>query len=86
MRVETGRWELGRLSLTGEMVSLPERERDCSPFHCSGPDWRPSMSLKYDAGDLGPLKQVGPRLNLGGALVPGQPARGASGGGFSGAF
>ena len=85
MRVETGRWELGRLSLTAAIESVPERELECPP-NCRGPDWRPSLILKYDAGDLGPLKQVGPSLDLGGALSPGQPARGASGGGFSGVF
>jgi hypothetical protein len=83
--VETGRWELGRLSLTSEIVSVPERERDCGA-NCRGPEWSPSLILKYDAGDLGPLKKLGPSLNLGGTLGPGKPARGASGGGFAGVF
>ncbi|MEO8185411.1 MAG: hypothetical protein ABI895_41920 [Deltaproteobacteria bacterium] len=86
LELETGRLDLGRLSLTGHISTVPGRERDCQP-DCRGAAWSSSLRLKYDAGDLGRLRETGPELNVG--LVParrGTKSQGIVRGGFSGKF
>jgi hypothetical protein len=85
LELETGRLELGRLAITGELSSVPGRERDCAAG-CRGAGWSSSLRLKYDAGDLGPLRQTGPELNLGWTARPGLKSPTLLRGGFSGQF
>lgn len=63
LNVETAHWELGALSLSTAYVVTPERERLCYP-ECSGFGASSAIRLKYDFGDLGPLQQLGPELEL----------------------
>jgi hypothetical protein len=86
LELETGRWEVGRLSLTSAISTVPGRERDCEPG-CRGAGWSSTLRWKYNAGDLGPLRQAGPELSVG--YTPARPGRKSQGllrGGFSGKF
>ncbi len=78
--------DLGSFSLSQQLETVPGRERDCLP-DCRGPQWSTSLRLKYDAGELGPLRQAGPELELKGARPPGRgQSRGYFGAGFGGKF
>jgi len=86
LELETGRLELGRLAITGQLSTVPGRERDCAP-PCRGAGWSSSLRLKYGAGDLGPLRQTGPELNLGWTPArPGLKSHTLLHGGVSGKF
>lgn len=86
LELETGHWELGQLSLTSEISTVPGRERDCEPG-CRGASWSSALRLKYNAGDLGPLRQTGPELTVGYTPArPGTKSQGLLHGGFSGKF
>jgi len=86
LELETGRLDLGRLSLTGHISTVPGRERDCQP-DCRGAAWSSSLRLKHDLGNLGPLRQAGPELNVGLAPArPGMKSQGIVRGGLSGKF
>ena len=86
LELETGRWELGNLSLSSEISTVPGRERDCEPG-CRGASWSSGLRLKYNVGDLGPLRQTGPELNVGYTPArPGTKSQGLLRGGFSGKF
>jgi hypothetical protein len=66
LRVETTRWELDRVSLSGGMETVPREERTCYPTCAADADWESNIILKYDGGDVGPLQQAGPMVELGG--------------------
>jgi hypothetical protein len=66
LRIETTRWELDRVSLSGGMETVPREERPCYPTCSADADWESNIVLKYDGGDVGPLQQAGPMLELGG--------------------
>jgi len=85
--VETFRWTLGALSLTGELAIIPERERLCFP-ECTGPGSSSVLRLKYDTGDIGPLRETGPELRIGSTAPGDAPGRNPLllGTGFSGKF
>lgn len=85
--VETVRWTLGPLSLTGELAIIPERERLCFP-ECTGPGSSSLLRLKYDMGDIGPLRETGPELEIGSSAPGDAPSRNPLllGTGFSGKF
>ena len=86
MELETGHWDLGKLSLSSEISTVPGRERDCEPA-CRGASWSSALRLKYKTGDLGPLRETGPELSVG--FTPARPATKSQGlvrGGFSGKF
>jgi hypothetical protein len=86
LELETGRLELGRLAMTGELSTVPGRERDCAP-DCRAAGWSSSLRLKYGAGDLGPLRQIGPELRVGWTPArPGMKPQTLLRGGFSGKF
>jgi hypothetical protein len=86
LELETGHWNLGKLSLSSEISTVPGRERDCGPG-CRGASWSSGLRLKYNAGDLGPLRQTGPELNVGFTPArPGTKSQGLLRGGFSGKF
>ena len=86
LELETGHWDLGQLSLTSSISTVPGRERDCGPA-CHGAAWSTALRLKYDAGDLGPLRQTGPELNVGFTPArPGTTSQGLLRGGVSGKF
>ena len=86
LQLETGHWELGKLSLSSEISTVPGRERDCEPG-CSGASWSSALRLKYNAGELGPLRQTGPELSVGYTPArPGTKSQGLLRGGFSGKF
>ena len=86
LELETGRWDLGQLSLTSTISTVPGRERDCEPG-CRGASWSSGLRLKYNAGDLGPLRQTGPELSVGYTPArPGTKAQGLLRGGFGGKF
>jgi len=86
LELETGRLELGRLAMTGELSTVPGRERDCAP-DCRGAGWSSSLRLKYGTGDLGPLRQTGPELRVGWTPArPGMKPQTLLRGGFSGKF
>jgi hypothetical protein len=87
LELPTARLELGRLSLTSLLVTVPGRERDCLP-DCRDAQWSSALRLQHDLGDLGPLRQTGPQLELRGARPPGNRGRGQGyfGAGFSGKF
>jgi hypothetical protein len=86
LELETGRLELGRLVISGQISTAPGRERDCAPS-CRGGGWSSALRLKYTTGDLGPLRQTGPDLSLGWTPArPGLKSRGLLRGGFSGKF
>jgi hypothetical protein len=85
LQLETGRVNLGRLSLTGEISTAPGRERDCPD--CRGAAWSSALRLKYHTGDLGPLRDTGPELLVGGSPArAGVKAEGLLRGVFSGKF
>jgi hypothetical protein len=86
--LETGALDLGDLSLTTGIRTTPEREREqeCYP-NCLGPDWESAAILKYEAGNLGPLQQAGPMLELRGKPhAEGVRGRGLFNVGVGGAF
>ena len=86
LELETGRVQLGRLSVTGQISTVPGRERDCEP-DCRGAGWSSSLRLKYETGTLGPLRETGPELKLGGQRAgAGMKRQGLVRGGFSGKF
>jgi hypothetical protein len=86
LELETGRLELGRLVMSGQISTAPGRERDCAP-NCRGAGWSSSLRLKYGTGDLGPLRQTGPDLSVGWTPArPGMKSQGLLRGGFSGKF
>jgi hypothetical protein len=86
LELETGHWDPGQLSLTSELSTVPGRERDCGPG-CRGASWSSALRLKYNAGDLGPLRQTGPELSVGYTPArPGMKSQGLLRGGFSGKF
>jgi hypothetical protein len=85
LELPTARLDLGRLSLRSQLDTVPGRERDCLS-DCRGAQWSSSVRLKYDVGDVGPLRQAGPQLNLQGARPQGSSTRGFLGGGFGGKF
>jgi hypothetical protein len=66
LRVETNHLQLGRLSFSGGMETLPVEERTCYPTCAADADWESNIILKYDGGDVGPLQQTGPMVELGG--------------------
>jgi hypothetical protein len=83
LELETGRWEVGRFSLSAELSTVPGRERDCEPG-CRGAGWSSTLRWKYNAGDLGPLRETGPELNVGYTPArPGTKSQGLLRGGFS---
>jgi hypothetical protein len=85
--IETFRWTLGALSLTGELAIIPERDRLCFP-ECNGPGSSSVLRLKYDTGDIGPLRETGPELRVGSSAPGDAPGRNPLllGTGFSGKF
>lgn len=86
LELETGHWDLGKLSLASAISTVPGRERDCEPG-CHGASWSSALRLKYNAGDLGPLRQTGPELSVGYTPArPGTKAQGLLRGGFGGKF
>jgi hypothetical protein len=86
LEVPIARLDLGGLSLSSQVETVPGRERDCVS-DCRGPRWSSALRLKYDAGDWGPLRQTGPQLDLRGARPLGNArARGFLGAGFGGKF
>jgi hypothetical protein len=66
LRVETAHWQLDRLSFSAGMETAPEQERPCFPTCAADADWDSNVVLKYDGGDVGPLQQTGPMVQLGG--------------------
>lgn len=72
LNVETGRWELGALSLTASWIITPERERLCYP-DCNRTGSSTSLRLKYDLGDVGPFLQIGPELEFAGSVGASDP-------------
>jgi len=85
LELETGRVNLGRLSLSGEISTVPGRERDCPD--CRGAAWSSALRLKYHTGNLGPLRDTGPELLMGFSPArAGVKAGGLLRGGFSGKF
>jgi hypothetical protein len=66
LRVETTRWDLDRLTLSGGIETVPRAERTCYPTCPADADWEGNIVLKYDGGDVGPLQQAGPIVELGG--------------------
>lgn len=86
LEVPITRLDLGRISLSSQIETVPGRERDCAS-DCRGPQWSSTLRLKYEAGDWGPLRQTGPQLDLRGARPPGNAsARGFLGAGIGGKF
>lgn len=87
LQIPTAQLVLGSFSLSSQLETVPGRERGCSP-DCRAPEWSPVLQLKYQAGDVGPLRQAGPQLRLEGARATGsgQGARRFFGAGFSGKF
>jgi hypothetical protein len=73
LKVETGRWEVGALSLTASWIVTPERERLCYP-DCKGSGSSTALRLEYDFGDVGPFLQIGPELEFAGNLGASDPA------------
>ncbi len=86
LKIETASFQWGALTLSAGIISIPERERECAPS-CSGPEWTSSVSVRHPLGDAGPLREVGPEIEVG--ARPGA-ARGGSPGvvkaGVGGAF
>jgi hypothetical protein len=86
LELETGHWDLGKLSLSSELSTVPGRERDCEAA-CRGASWSSALRLKFNAGDLGPLRQTGPELKVGFTPArPGTKPQGLLRGGFGGKF
>ncbi|HVZ37130.1 MAG TPA: hypothetical protein VG963_32125, partial [Polyangiaceae bacterium] len=87
LRVDTADAESGPLSLSSAIETEPVSERPCYPNCSPGADWHSSLVLKYDAGDVGPLQQTGPMLELAGKpKAQGVQQRGLVKVGLSGAF
>lgn len=87
LELPMARLQLGRLSLGSLLMTTPGRERDCLP-DCRTPQWSSVLRLQHDLGDLGPVRQVGPQLELRGARPPGNAGQGRRyvGAGFGGKF
>jgi hypothetical protein len=87
--VETGRWQAGRLSVSTEISTVPARERNCreGDSDCRAPAWSSALRLKYQTGDIGPLRETGPELKV--LVTPPRPGVRGGGllqGGFGGKF
>jgi hypothetical protein len=86
LELETSRLQLGQLAISGELSTVPGRERDCGS-DCRGAGWSSELRLKYGAADLGPLRQTGPELSVGWTPArPGMKSQTLLRGGFSGKF
>jgi hypothetical protein len=72
LNVETGRWEVGALTISTTWIVTPERERLCYP-DCSRTGSSVALRLKYDLGDLGPFLQIGPELEFAGSVGASDP-------------
>lgn len=86
LELTTARLELAGLALSSQLATVPGRERGCLP-DCRAPGWATSLRLKYDAGDVGPLRQTGPQLELEGVPMPrSREGRRFLGAGLGGSF
>jgi hypothetical protein len=89
LRLETGNLELGDWAVSTGLRLTPEHERECYAGYrgCRGADWESSVILKYEAGNVGPLQQAGPMLELTGKPpTSGVRGRGLFNVGIAGAF